>query len=76
MQNSDGMHRITTKEAAAELNIGIDSLQFLMQQNRLPIGIAYKRPKSARYTYFIYRESLDAFKEKLKGVNSITEILT
>ena len=74
MQNN-GMHRVTTKEAAAELNIGLDSLQFLMQLNRLPIGIAYKRPKSARYTYFIYRESLDAFKEKLKSVDSIMDLL-
>ena len=76
MQNNDGMHRVTTKEAAAELDIGIDSLQFLMQENRLPIGIAYKRPKASRYTYYIYRESLDAFKEKLKGVDSITQLLT
>lgn len=63
----NGMHRITTREAAAELGIGVDSLQFLMQQNRLPIGFVTKRPKSVRCTYFIFRESLDNYKNSLKN---------
>ncbi len=61
------MHRISTKEAAAELNLGVDSLQYLMQQNRLPIGFAAKKPKALRYSYYIYRESLDSYKEALRN---------
>lgn len=61
------MHRISTKEAATELGIGVDTLQFLMQQNRLPIGFVTLRPKSVRRTYFIFRESLDSFKNSLSN---------
>ena len=37
------MERVTTKQAAQELNMGIDTLQFMMQQERLPIGFAVKK---------------------------------
>ena len=62
-----GMHRITTKQAAAELGIGVDSLQYLMQDNRLPIGFVTKRKKGIRHTYYIFRESLDSYLETLKA---------
>lgn len=61
------LHRITTKEAALRLGIGVDSVQLLMQQNRLPIGFVTKKSKSARHTYFIYQESLDAYLLSLKN---------
>lgn len=37
------MERVTTKQAAAELNMDLDTLQFLMRENRLPIGQAVKK---------------------------------
>jgi hypothetical protein len=39
------MERVTTKEAAKALGIGVDSLQFLMQQDKLPIGYVTKKAK-------------------------------
>ena len=36
----NAMERVKTKQAAAELNIGVDSLQFLMQMEKMPIGYA------------------------------------
>lgn len=66
------MERVSTKEAAKELNICVDSLQYLMQHDRLPIGYAYKREKCLRYSYVIYRESLDQYKSNLaKGLVKI-----
>lgn len=57
--------RVNTKQAAAELNIGVDSLQFLMQMEKLPIGYAYKKPGCKRYFYVIYRGLLDQYKKQL-----------
>lgn len=34
----DSMERVTTKQAASELEMDLDTLQFLMRENRLPIG--------------------------------------
>ena len=59
------MERVKTKQAAEELNIGIDSLQYLMQMEKLPIGFAYKKPGSKRYFYVIYRGLLDQYKKQL-----------
>ena len=44
------MERVTTKEAAKLLNMDVVTLQFLMRQERLPIGY-----------YIIYRSMLEAF---------------
>ena len=59
------MERVKTKQAAEELNIGIDSLQYLMQMEKLPIGFAYKKPGCKRYFYVIYRGLLDQYKKQL-----------
>ena len=61
------MERVTTKEAAKALGIGVDSLQFLMQQDKLPIGYVTQKPNSPRRTYFIFRESLENYIEALKN---------
>lgn len=63
------MERITTAQAAKELNINIVGLQVLMQQGKLPIGYALKKPGSTRYTYIIYKELVDGYKERVeKGI--------
>ena len=74
MERTDyqSMHRVSTKVAAAELNLSVDSLQYLMQQNRLPIGFAAKKPNAVRFSYFIFRESLDSYKESLKNGTVLT----
>lgn len=61
----NAMERVKTKQAAAELNIGVDSLQFLMQMEKMPIGYAYKKPGCKRYSYIIYRGLLDQYKMQL-----------
>lgn len=60
------MERMTTKEAAKELNINVIGLQVLLQQEKLPIGYAVKRPGSGKYTYYIYKELVDAYKSKVE----------
>lgn len=49
------MERVTTKEAAKLLNMDVVTLQFLMRQERLPIGYAIKKDGKSRYHYIIYR---------------------
>jgi hypothetical protein len=61
------MERVTTKEAAKALGIGVDSLQFLMQQDKLPIGYVTRKPNSPRRTYFIFKESLENYIDSLKN---------
>ncbi len=65
--NFSSMERVTTKEAARALGIGVDSLQFLMQQDKLPIGYVTRKPNATRRTYFIFRESLENYIEELKN---------
>ena len=60
------MERITTKEAAKELNINVVGLQELMKQEKLPIGYALKKPGSSKYTYIIYKELVDGYKKKVE----------
>ncbi len=55
------MERVTTKEAAKLLNMDVVTLQFLMRQDRLPIGYAIKKDGKSRYHYIIYKSMLDAF---------------
>ena len=60
------MERMTTAEAAKELNLNILAVQVLMQQEKLPIGYAVKMPGSKRYTYYIYKELVEGYKKRIK----------
>lgn len=63
------MERMTTADAAKELNINVVGLQVLMQQEKLPIGYAVKKPGSSRFTYYIYRELVEGYKNRVeKGI--------
>lgn len=63
------MERMTTADAAKELNINIVGLQVLMQQGKLPIGYVLKKPRNTRYSYIIYKELVDGYKERVeKGI--------
>ena len=46
------MERVTTKEAAKLLNMDVVTLQFLMRQERLPIGYAIKKERAAIITSY------------------------
>ena len=61
------MERMTTAEAAKLLNINIVGLQTLMQQGKLPIGYAYKRPNSSRWTYCIYKELVNGYIKRVES---------
>ena len=61
------MERMTTLEAAKELNINVVGLQVLMQQEKLPIGYAIKREGCSRWTYYIYKELVDAYVKKVES---------
>lgn len=61
------MERVTTKQAAKELNMDVEALQYLMQRNRLPIGYAFKKEGKTRYAYYIYRGLLDAHKRQIQS---------
>lgn len=39
MNTTDAMERVTTKQAASELNMDLETLQYLMRQERLPIDM-------------------------------------
>lgn len=60
------MERMTTQEAAKELNINVIGLQVLLQQEKLPIGYAIKKPGSTRFTYYIYRELVEGYKKQVE----------
>lgn len=60
----EGMQRVTTRQAAKELNMDVESVQYLMRAGRLPIGYAMKKEKATKFTYYIYRGLLEA--EKLR----------
>ncbi len=57
--------RVTTKQAASELHMGVLTLQCLMQEGKLPIGYALKREGKSRHGYYIYRGLLDEHKRQL-----------
>lgn len=63
----DAMQRVTTKQAAAELNMDLETLQYLMRKERLPIGYAIKREGAKRGVYIIYRGLLDQYKRSVQG---------
>lgn len=54
------VERVSCKQAAKELQMDVESVQYLMRQERLPIGYALKRENKTRFTYYIYRGLLDA----------------
>ena len=60
------MERMTTAQAAKELNINVIGLQVLLQQEKLPIGYAIKKPGSSRYTYYIFRELVEGYKRQVE----------
>lgn len=57
--------RVSTKQAAKELQMDVLTLQQLMQRDRLPIGYALKKEGKCRHGYYIYRGLLNAEKERL-----------
>lgn len=63
----DSMERVTTKQAAKELNMDVEALQYLMRHDRLPIGYALKKDGKTRHVYYIYRGLLDTYKRQLQG---------
>lgn len=67
MADTPVMERVTTKEAARELNMDIETLQFLLRNNRIPIGYAVKKEKATRHSYYIYRGLLNTYKKQIEG---------
>jgi orotate phosphoribosyltransferase-like protein len=61
----DILERVTTKEAARELGVDVETLQYLMRKERLPIGFAQKKDGKKRYHYIIWRTALDKYKESI-----------
>ena len=59
--------RVTVRDAAKELGIDSETLRYMMQQERLPIGYALCRESKKRWTYIIYRGLLNSYKESLAG---------
>lgn len=57
--------RVKPKDAAKELQMDLVTLYQLMQNDRLPIGYAYKKAGNSKYGYYIYRGLLDKEKERL-----------
>ena len=62
------MERVSTKQAAHELNMDVVTLQYLMREEKLPIGYAIKKDGKKRYHYIIYRGLLDKFIQSGGGV--------
>ncbi len=63
------LDKVTTAQAAKELNTTVLNIQESLIQGQLPIGYAQKRRGSSRYNYVIYRGLLDSFKEKIESGN-------
>lgn len=61
----EGLQRVTAKQAAKELHMDIESIHYLMKQGRLQIGYAVRKEGRKKYTYYIYRGSLDAEKKAI-----------
>ncbi|MCM1217264.1 MAG: DNA-binding protein [Lachnospiraceae bacterium] len=57
--------KVTVKQAARELHMGILTVQYLMRDGKLPIGYTLKREGRSRYTYHIFRGLLDQEKKRL-----------
>jgi hypothetical protein len=65
------LERVTTKQAAKELNMGQETLQYMMRLNRLPIGQAVRKEGNKKYTYMIYRGLLDNYINVLSGKSDV-----
>ena len=65
----DAMERVTTRQAAKELKIDVEALQYLMRKKELSIGYVLKKEVKARCTYYIYRGLLEEEKRRLQGGN-------
>ena len=61
------MERVTTKQAAKELNMDVEAVTYLMRNNRLPIGYVIKKEGKTRHAYYIYRGLLDTYKRQMQG---------
>lgn len=70
LKTDEAMERVTTKQAAAELNMDLETLQYLMRKEKLPIGYAMKREGKKRTVYIIYRGMLEQFKRTVAGGQS------
>jgi len=57
--------RVTSKQAARELQIDVLTLRELMKQEKIPIGYALKKDGKERYHFYIYRALLDEYKKRL-----------
>lgn len=64
-RQSRGLERVSSRQAAEELHMDVESVQYLMREGRLPIGYAMKKEKSTRFTYYIYRGLLEAEKTRI-----------
>lgn len=62
----DALNKVTTAQAAKELNTTILDVQEGLIQKELPIGYAHKRRGRSRYHYVIYRGLLDSYKKKIE----------
>lgn len=62
-----GVERVTTKQAALELKMDVDTIQYLLQKGRIPIGYAVKKEGKKRTSYYIYRGLLEQYKRELAG---------
>lgn len=60
------MERMTTLEASKLLHVNVVGLQVLMQQGKLPIGYAFKKPNSGRFTYIIYKELVEGYIKRVE----------
>lgn len=60
LNKENAMERITVKEAAEILDMPHQAVRAGLEQGVLPIGVAIKRN---RWTYYIYREKLEAWLE-------------
>lgn len=67
LEIDNAMERVSTKQAAEELNMDMETLHYLMKKERLPIGYAIKREGKKRAVYIIYRGLLDQYKRKVAG---------
>lgn len=66
------LDRVTTAQAAKELNTTVLDIQESLIQGLIPIGFAQMRRKSSRYHYVIYRGLLDAYKKQIRIVDNPT----
>lgn len=57
--------RVDVKEAAKVLEMNTESVRYLMQKDRLPIGYAMRREGKKRWAYYIYRGLLEKEVERL-----------